>query len=133
MKKYLLIASLFISALAFGQHKITISAGGIGGGSGIAAPLVTVSSSTSLTLTVTGSYLKTYAYTSSSNGTWTMPAIGTTGQRIKIKNKGTGDLTIQRAGSNQLFTDALVNSIILYTGETITLQDDGTNWSTFEN
>ncbi len=96
----------------------------------VKAPTVVTSSSTSLTLTVTGQFLKSYYYTSASNGTWTMPAIGTTGQIIKIKNKGTGELVIQRAGSDQIFTDSLVNSIILLTGDSIELQDDGTNWST---
>ncbi len=128
MKKIFYLLLLF-SSTAFGQYKVSpITWEGIDiGGSAT----VTVSSTATLTLSSTGSTKKYYIYTGSSAATWTLPAIGTTGRIYHIKNKGTGDLTIQRAGANQLFTDALVNSIILYTGDTSDFIDDGTNWSVF--
>lgn len=110
------------TATLFPAVRATITSGFI--------PSVTVSSSTSLSLTNTGSVEKTYVYTGSSNATWTLPAIGTTGQKIRIKNRGTGELTVQRAGSNQIYSNGTFTELILLTGDSETLQDDGTYWIT---
>jgi hypothetical protein len=98
-------------------------------GSIYGAPSVTTSSSTSLTLTVTGSSTKSYFFTGSSAATWTLPAIGTTGQKISIKNRGSANVVVQRAGANEIYTTEAITSITMYPGDELELQDDGTYWN----
>lgn len=87
------------------------------------------SSATSLTI-VDSTY---YIFTGGSDATWTLPAVGTPGRRIFIKNAGSAVLTVQRAGSDQIFTNTLVNSFALLTGADRVLVDDGVYWQTFSN
>lgn len=85
---------------------------------------VTVSSATSLTLA--GS--NTYVFSGSSNTTWTLPAIGTTGRTYRIKNRGSAYITLQRAGSDQLYDAAAIATIVILPGDALEVQDDGTYW-----
>jgi hypothetical protein len=91
-----------------------------------ANPTITTSSATSLTL---GTSYETYVFTGSSATTWTLPAIsGDTGRRYFIKNRGTANITLQRAGSDQLYTTMAVTSITIYPGDGYTIQNDNTYW-----
>jgi hypothetical protein len=85
------------------------------------------SASTSLTMT-TGTQV--YVFNGSSTATWTLPALGTT-RGISIKNNGTADLIVQRAGSDQLWTSSAVNSITLTPGQSAATYGVGGYWSVF--
>ena len=61
----------------------------------------------------------------SAAATWTLPAISNSGQVLKIKNKGAGNLTL----SGTIFLDQVVTTLVLVTGDMVTLSDDGTDWS----
>jgi hypothetical protein len=90
-----------------------------------ANPSISTSSATSLTLSTT----ETYVFTGSSATTWTLPAIsGDTGRRYFIKNRGTANITLQRAGSDQLYNTSAVNSITILPGGSFIVQNDGTVW-----
>lgn len=89
-------------------------------------PTITPSSSTSLSLTTSDYYI----YTGGSTATWTLPALGGSGKRvINIKNRGSGALTVQRAGSNNLFFASSTTSVTLLTGDGYTFVDDGSFWN----
>jgi hypothetical protein len=93
-------------------------------------PTITTSAATTLTL---GTSYETYVFTGSSAATWTLPAIsGDSGRRYFIKNEGSANLVIQRAGSDQLYTTALVNSITILPGGSFLVQNNGTRWSVID-
>jgi hypothetical protein len=84
-----------------------------------------VSSATSLTLSAGVDYVKT----TSSTGTWTMPAVSGNKDRIvTIENRGSTSLTVQRAGSNNLYTTTTVTSVTIAAGSWATFHCDGTYW-----
>lgn len=86
---------------------------------------VQTSSATSLTLASIG----TYVFNGASNTTWTLPAIaGNDGRKYYIKNRGTANITLQRAGSDQLFFASAVNSIVILPGDAYIIQNDGSYW-----
>jgi hypothetical protein len=59
---------------------------------------------------------KHYVWTGNT-GTWTLPDLGTyIGVTYKIKNAGTGTLTVQRAGADQLYEAAAGNSVTIAPG-----------------
>jgi len=61
--------------------------------------------------------------------TWTLPALANnTGLTYRIKNRGTGAITLQRAGSDQLYDTAAVTSISIAAGASATIINDGTYW-----
>lgn len=61
--------------------------------------------------------------------TWTLPALSTNlGREYTIKNRGTGDLTIQRAGSDNLYTTSAVTSITIAAGASARVINDGAYW-----
>jgi len=61
--------------------------------------------------------------------TWTLPALATNvGLTYRIKNRGSGDITLQRAGSDQLYTTAAVTSITIAAGASAAIINDGTYW-----
>lgn len=62
---------------------------------------------------------------SSVASTWTLPTPSGSGQVLKVKNKGAADLTL----SGTIFAYAAVTSLVLVTGDMVTLSDDGTHWS----
>lgn len=61
--------------------------------------------------------------------TWTLPALANnTGLTYRIKNRGSGAITLQRAGTDQLYDTAAVNSITIAAGASTTVINDGTFW-----
>lgn len=82
---------------------------------------------TSLTLTRTASV---WPFAGTSAATWTLPTISLNkGAEFLIKNRGSADLTVQRAGSDQLYTTEAVSSITVAAGGSAHLVNDGTYWS----
>jgi hypothetical protein len=89
------------------------------------AQVVNVSSAATLTLARDASvYVNTGAAT-----TWTLPALANnTGLTYRIKNRGTGAITLQRAGTDQLYDTAAVTSITIAAGASVTIINDGSYW-----
>jgi hypothetical protein len=101
---------------------------GSGGGGASYTPTITTAS-TSQTLSTD---YETWVFTGTSAATFTLPAIsGDTGRRYFIKNEGSANLSVQRAGTDQLYTTSLVNSITLLPGGSAMVQNNGTRWSVF--
>ena len=57
--------------------------------------------------------------------TWTLPTVSDSGQVLKIKNKGAANLTL----SGTIFLYEAVSTLVLVTGDMVTLSDDGAHWS----
>lgn len=70
-----------------------------------------------------------YAYGGAA-GTWTLPVIGgNTNFKIKIKNVGTGALTVNsNGGLNTIFTTAAVNTTSIAVGSYVEFVNNGTYW-----
>jgi hypothetical protein len=81
-------------------------------------PTITTSALTTLTL---GTSYETYVFTGASAATWTLPATGT---RYFIKSRGTAFLTL----SGTMYSTASISSLIIYPGDSYTLQWDGSFW-----
>jgi len=61
--------------------------------------------------------------------TFTLPAVsGNTSVELVFKNRSTQTLTVQRAGSDQLYDTAAVNSISVAAGASARVINDGTYW-----
>jgi len=61
--------------------------------------------------------------------TWTLPAIANnTGLLYKIKNRGTGSITLTRAGSDQIYDTAAVSTLTITAGSSVDIVNDGTYW-----
>lgn len=61
--------------------------------------------------------------------TWTLPTLANnTGLTYKIKNRGSGAITLQRAGTDQLYDTAAQTSISIAAGATVTIINDGAYW-----
>jgi len=89
------------------------------------AQSVNVSSAATLTLARDASV---YVF-SGSTTTWTLPALANnTGLTYRIKNRGTGAITLQRAGTDQLYDTAAQTSISIAAGGQATIINDGTYW-----
>jgi hypothetical protein len=70
-----------------------------------------------------------YCFTGASPATWTLPALsGNSGRYFTVKNRGSATLTIQRAGSDNLWDSASVTSITLTAGEWCILWADASYW-----
>lgn len=70
----------------------------------------------------------TYVFTGTTD-TWTLPALaGNTGVRYWIKNRGSGNLTIARAGSDELYDTAARTSITIAAGQGCYIENDGSYW-----
>lgn len=68
-------------------------------------------------------------YTGAGGNTWTMPALSThPGKVYFIKNIGGGNLTVQRAGSDQLYNTSAVNSITVAAGADVIIVGGSTYW-----
>lgn len=86
---------------------------------------VEVSSAASLTL----STKTTYVFTGSSATTWTLPAVsGNTDRTYLIKNRGTAVITLTRAGSDNIYSTALVTTFAINPGDAYQVINDGTYW-----
>lgn len=61
--------------------------------------------------------------------TWTLPAVaGNTGCELVVKNRGSGTLTVQRAGLNQIYDTSAVTSVAVAAGGVARFVNDGTYW-----
>lgn len=71
-----------------------------------------------------------WTFTGTVAATWTLPALANnTGLEYLVKNKGTVDLTIQRAGTDQLYTTTAVNTITITPGSSARIVNDGVHWA----
>lgn len=76
----------------------------------------------------------TYVFTGAGATTWTLPALANnTGLEFLGKNRGSGDITLQRAGSDQLYTSSAVTSITITPGSSAHIINDGTYWLVMRN
>jgi hypothetical protein len=92
--------------------------------SGIGTKVIT-SSAGSLTLDRTGII---WVFTGTTT-TWTLPAVsGNTDITYFIKNRGSGNLTLQRAGSDNIYDTATQTSILIAPGQAYMINNDGTYW-----
>lgn len=72
--------------------------------------------------------VRDYVFTGTT-ATGTLPVVaGNTGVSFTIANRGSGNLTIQRAGSDQLYTSSAVTSITVAAGSSVRIVNDGTYW-----
>jgi hypothetical protein len=85
-----------------------------------------ISSASTLTLTDAASI---YVH-NGTGSTWTLPAIsGNIGEILVFYNRGTGPVTVQRAGTDQIDNQgALVNSVVLPRNGSQQYVNDGTYW-----
>ena len=68
-------------------------------------------------------------FTGSSVETWTLPAVsGNTGLALTIKNRGSATLTLDAAGSDDIYTTSAVTSTTVTAGSVLHLVNDGTYW-----
>ena len=108
--------------------------GKVGGTKGWFLPVATWSGqlqaviSASGSLTLNSSYVG-YAFTGSSPTTWTVGDRSTYANRVfYVKNRGSATLTLQRSGSDQLYTTSAVNTYDLAAGEYAIIWNDGVYW-----
>lgn len=82
-----------------------------------------VSNAASLTLALT---YTAYIFTGTTT-TWTLPAVsGSTNHMFFIKNRGSGDITLNSDSGNTLYTTAATNTYAITPGSAIILYSDGT-------
>lgn len=92
---------------------------------GQAKPALVVDSDATLTLLNTK---EMYVFTGTTT-TWTLPAIsGNTGIKFWIKNRGSGAITLNRAGSDNLYDTTTQTSISITAGQSAFIYNDGTYW-----
>jgi lysophospholipase L1-like esterase len=86
---------------------------------------VVVSATSTLTLDRTGTV---FVFTGTTT-TWTLPALANnTGLTYRIKNRGSGAITLQRAGSDNIYDTSSVTSISIAAGASREIVNDGTFW-----
>lgn len=71
------------------------------------------------------------AYSGAGN-TWTLPDLATAAASVKeffIKNRGSGNLVVQRAGADNLYTTASVTSVTLTPGQAAIFIADSSFWN----
>jgi hypothetical protein len=62
---------------------------------------------------------------------WTLPAVAdNAGMELVLKNRGTVSITVQRAGSDNIYDTGIVVSVTLAAGASMQLLCDGTYWLT---
>jgi len=78
-------------------------------------------------LTLTGKY-SVNVFTGTT-ATWTLPALSiNAGMELWIKSRGSGNLTVQRAGSDQIYTTSAQTSVTVAAGTVLHLINDGSYW-----
>lgn len=86
--------------------------------------------STSTTTLTLNSTVGVYTFTGSSPATWTLPTVsGNKDRQIIIKNRGSATITVQRAGSDQLYTTSAVTSTTVTAGSWAKLVNDSVYWN----
>lgn len=86
---------------------------------------VVISAVASLTLSRSGSVI----VHTGTGATWTLPAVANnTGLTYTIKNRGSGAVTLQRAGTDNLYDTTTQTSISIAAGATARVVNDGTYW-----
>jgi hypothetical protein len=70
-----------------------------------------------------------YTFTGSSAATWTLPAVaGNHGLPVRVKNAGSANVTVQRAGSDNIYDTASVTSVVVRPGASRDFYDDSSVW-----
>jgi hypothetical protein len=96
----------------------------------LAQLIISTLTSSASTLTLNNSD-STYVYTGTTTATWTLPAVsGNTGMQLFLYNRGSATVTVQRAGTDNLYDGTLgsVTSVTMAAGTSLQLYDDGTFW-----
>jgi hypothetical protein len=72
---------------------------------------------------------RTYSF-SGTTTTWTLPALtNTVGRRYYIKNRGSGNITLNsNAGGNDIYDTSATNTITISAGTARIIENDGTYW-----
>ena len=111
---------------------LRIDLGGTWIATGASAPFggsrrVKLVSATTQTLDFTAAM---WSFTGSTATTWTLPTLSTSiGNEYLIKNRGSADITLQRAGSDNLYTTTAATSITITPGNSARIVNDGGYWS----
>jgi hypothetical protein len=94
------------------------------GGSDV-APVLVASGTTTI-----GNNYRLAVFNGSGSITWTLPVVsGNVGVFLTIKNRGTGTLTVQRQGSDQIWNTSAGNSVTVSSGGgVLRLACDGVFW-----
>lgn len=118
-----------ISSVAPGASGNVLQSDGTNWISGASGAATSVTSAAT-TLTMTNAYTD-YVFTGTAAATWTLPALSSTYKLIYfVKNRGTAQLTVKRAGSDQVYTYMADSILLLNPGEQFRLQNDSTYWNT---
>jgi hypothetical protein len=89
----------------------------------------TTTSSTSVTMDVANTFT---AYTGSSPSTFTLPALsGNSNKVLIIKNNGSATVTVQRAGSDEIWTNTSVTSVAIPVGASRAFGSIGGYWTSY--
>ena len=92
---------------------------------GVIKEAITVTAADPFTVTNTKGVFVATGTTS----TWTLPAVsGNTSCGFWIKNRGSGTITLQRAGSDNLYDTTTQTSISITAGQGAYIFNDGTYW-----
>lgn len=85
--------------------------------------------SSAATLTIANNnYLVRYFSFSGTTSTWTLPSTPLANQVIKIKNRGSGTITLN-SGSSNIWNTSAVNTLAITAGSVYELWYDGTYWN----
>ncbi|MCZ9884045.1 SGNH/GDSL hydrolase family protein [Arthrobacter sp. B2a2-09] len=114
-----------------GQSVLLVPSGGaaweVHGWQPSLAQSVNVSAAATLTMARDASVYVCSA--TSGTPTWTLPALANnTGLTYRVKNRGSVSLTVQRAGSDNLYDTTTQTSITVAAGASATIINDGTYW-----
>ncbi|HEU4574616.1 MAG TPA: hypothetical protein VFS36_06400 [Chitinophagaceae bacterium] len=118
-------------AMGSNGYVLGISGGNVGWINGTSwSGLYAASAVQSGTLTISNTNTFLQIFNGSTPATWTLPDRTASASRsLHIKNAGTANLTIQRAGTDQIFTNAAVNSFTLTPGQSVQLTSVNSYWT----
>lgn len=107
------------------ENAVEAAINSIASGATVIPRYVNISGDATLTLTTARNF---YSF-NGTTATWTLPAVSAGTFRIQLFNRGSGTLTVQRAGSDQIYrAGATVTSFALQPGQSADLTCDGTFW-----
>lgn len=94
--------------------------------------VTTVNTTSSGTFAISSTTVGTIFFIGSTS-TFTLPSIASSsGLTITVKNKGSGNITLS-AGAGSIYTTTTVSSVTVIPGATWIGENDGVNWSQFQN